>query len=151
MKKYGRRLSDLTFKRYYFGPYSEDIKNIEDLEEDIVIKEQINNNPAKESELVNEDFKIDNKIANMIHDLIKPYIDKNGSELEKLADKTEPYIYAEDFNNPIDLDSYAWFYSEVNSGVFWKNAEKIDKENIKKGIYGKHIIKDDSDIDSLFS
>ncbi|WP_287961270.1 hypothetical protein, partial [Acidiplasma sp.] len=83
--------------------------------------------------------------------LIKPYIDKNGSELEKLADKTEPYIYAEDFNNPIDLDSYAWFYSEVNSGVFWKNAEKIDKENIKKGIYGKHIIKDDSDIDSLFS
>ncbi len=151
IKKYGKRLSDLSFKRYYFGPYSEDIKNIEDLEEDIIIKEQVHNNPTKESELINENFKINNKIANIIDNLIKPYINKNGKQLEELADKTEPYIDAEDFDMPINLDDYAWFYSEVNSDDFWKNVEEIDKENIKKGIYGKHIIKDDSDIDSLFS
>ncbi len=151
VKKYGKRLSDLSFKRYYFGPYSEDIKNIEDLEEDIIIKEKVGTNPAKESELINEDFKIDNKTAGIIDNLIKPYINKNGKELEKLADETEPYIDAEDFDNPIDLDSFAWFYGEVNSDDFWKNAEEIDKENIRKGIYGRHIIKDDSDIDSLFS
>jgi uncharacterized phage-associated protein len=40
IKKHGKRLSDLSFIKYYHGPYSPDITNIEDLEEDIIIKEE---------------------------------------------------------------------------------------------------------------
>ncbi len=54
IKKYGERLSDLSFKRYYYGPYSEDIKNIEDVEENVIIKEQDNGYLTKLSELVND-------------------------------------------------------------------------------------------------
>ncbi len=151
IKKCGKRLSELSFKRYYYGPYSEDIRNIEDLEENIIIKELVGANPAKESELVNEDFKIDPENASMIDNLVKPYLEKNEKELEDMADETDPYIDAESFGSSIDLDGFAWFYSKVNSDKFWKNAEEIDKENIRKGIYGKHAIKDDSDINSLFS
>ena len=149
--KYGKRLSELSFKHYYYGPYSEDIRNIEDLEESIIIKELAGANPAKESELVNEDFKIDPENASIIDNLIKPYLEKNEKELEEIADETDPYIDAEYFGSSIDLDGYAWFYNEVNSDKFWKNAEEIDKENIRKGIYGKHVIKDNSDINSRFS
>lgn len=151
IKKYGKRLSDLSFKRYYYGTYSEDIRNIEDLEENIIIKELAGVNPAKESELVNQDFKIDPENESIIDNIIKPYLEKNEKELEEMADGSNPYMDAESFGSSIDLDGYAWFYSEVNSDDFWKNAEEIDKENIRKGIYGRHIIKDDSDIDSLFS
>ncbi len=151
IKKYGKRLSDLSFKRYYYGPYSEDTKNIEDLEETIIIKEEGNYNTAEESELIQKDFKINQEIANIIDNLIKPYINKNGKALEKLADNTEPYIEAKNFNESIDLNGYAWFYSKVNSDKFWKEAEEIDNENIRKGIYGKHIIKSDTELDPLFS
>ena len=40
IKKHGERLTDLSFKRYYFGPYSDDIRNIEDLEENIIINKR---------------------------------------------------------------------------------------------------------------
>ena len=37
-EKYGARLSDLSFIRYYYGPYSSDIRNIEDEDDNIVIE-----------------------------------------------------------------------------------------------------------------
>ncbi len=145
IKKYGERLSDLSFKRYYYGPYSEGI------EENVIIKEQDNGYPTKLSELVNEKVDIDNKLAAEIDSLLLPYINRNGSELEKLADETQPYIDAEEFNNPIKMDDFAWYYRLINSREFWEEAEKIHNENIKKGAYHKHIIKSDAELDELFS
>ncbi|MCL4311049.1 MAG: Panacea domain-containing protein [Candidatus Thermoplasmatota archaeon] len=156
IKKHGKRLSDLSFKRYYYGPYSEDIKNIEDLEEDIRIIEdhKTSGYHIKESSLISGDKYesiVKEKVANEVISLIKQYSRKSGKELEKIADNTEPFLETEEMNDPIDLNSYAWFYSLLNSKHFWEEAEKKDKENREKNVYGKHVIRDESELDELFS
>ncbi|MEM3845040.1 MAG: DUF4065 domain-containing protein [Candidatus Parvarchaeota archaeon] len=127
--KHGQRLSDLTFKRYYYGPYSDNIKNIENSDNSRanIIKPEI------EQELVS---------------YIKKYNEKSIRELKSIADNTDPYLETEKINDPIDLDGYAWYYSKINSDDFWKATEMKDEENIKNGIYGKHIIKNKEELNS---
>jgi len=155
IKKYGERLSDLSFIKYYHGPYSMDITNIEDLEDDIIIKEEQSGNFIKKmSELIgrkNNNINIKPEIAEELKELLSPYINKSGAQLEKKADNTEPFLEAENLKDPIDLDRYAWYYKTINSSQFWDDVKKKDEENKKNHIYGKHIIKDDSELDSLFS
>ncbi len=155
IKKHGKRLSDLSFKKYYYGPYSEDIRNIEDLDENIVITEKMNGvYPVKLSEIVNKDIIepiTDPDLRQEIDSLIMPYRDKSGGELEVEADKTEPFLEAENLNEELDLDGYAWYYKNINSDEFWESARKKDELNKENNVYGKHIIKNVSELDSLFS
>ncbi len=153
VKKHGERLSDLSYKHYYYGPYSEDIPKIEDLDENIMVGErQEGGYIIKESEYINQDEEIDipKKISNEIDSIIKKYSDKNGKELEVLADKTEPFLEAKNLNDKINLDDFAWYYKTINSEEFLKQIEKIDKDNSKNGVYGKHLIKDNSELEHLF-
>lgn len=155
IKKHGERLSDLSFRKYYYGPYSADIRNIEDIDDNIVIKvkEDIRYS-SKTSELINKEIDNpidDNNISQFIESALLPYISKTGAELEEESDKTEPYLEAEKLNDPIDLDGYAWYCSKVNSDDFWKAADRKDEENMKNNVYGKHIVKDSCELNSLFS
>jgi uncharacterized phage-associated protein len=144
IKKHGERLSDLSFKRYHYGPYSEDIRNIEDLEDNIIIAENHSNGYAsKESRLLNSvgAEPIESvELSEEIDSFIARYVNSTGDELEKIADNTEPFLETENLNEPIDLDSFAWFYGIVNSDEFWKKAEMKDRENQEKGAYGKVLI-----------
>jgi len=153
--KHGERLSDLSFKRYYYGPFSDDIRNIEDLEENIVIIEKKKGNYiVKESEHKDKNEQNDflkEDLQKEIELLIEKYLSKTGKDLENIADNTEPFLETEKLNDPIDLDGYAWFYGQVHSEEFWKNAEQKDRENEANHIYGKSIIKTESDFESLFS
>ncbi len=155
IQKHGERLSDLSFKRYYYGPYSEDIRNIEDLDENIVIQGEVNHHYLnKVSELINPngvDPISNNELSQEIDAALLPYSDKSGKYLEEAVDKTEPYLETENFSDPIDLDGYAWYYRNINSDEFWQAAIKKDEDNRKNHVYGKHIIKDDSELDALFS
>jgi uncharacterized phage-associated protein len=155
IKKHGDRLSDLSFKKYYYGPYSVDIRNIEDLDENIVIREEANGlYSSKVSELIDKESINpidDNNLSQQIDSALFPYCDKTGAELQEEADKTEPFLEAENFNDPIDLDGYAWYYSKVNSDDFWEAATRKDDHNKKNHVYGKHIVKEDSELNSLFS
>ncbi|MCL4320881.1 MAG: Panacea domain-containing protein [Candidatus Thermoplasmatota archaeon] len=155
IKKHGKRLSDLTFKKYYYGPYSEDIRNIEDLDENIVITEKMNGlYPVKLSEIVNEEVVEpinDPNLRQEIDSLLRSYKDKSGGELEVEADKTEPFLEAENLNDILDLDGYAWYYNKINSDEFWEDAIKKDKNNRDNNVYGKRILKKATEIDSLFS
>ena len=152
--KHGERLSDLSFKRYYYGPFSDDIRNVEDLEENIVIIEKKKGNYiVKESELKDKNDQnhfLKGKLQNEIELLIEKYLSKTGKELENIVNNTEPFLETEKLNDPIDLDGYAWFYGQVNSEQFWKNVEKKDEENEANHIYGKSIVKTESDFESLF-
>lgn len=153
IKKHGERLTDLSFKRYYYGPYSEDIRNIEDLEENIIVNEtQSGSFSSKESALMDsrdiEPIK-SKALQEEMHSLIGKYVKKSGKSLETIADNTEPFLETEKHNDPIDLDGYAWYYSKVNSQEFWKAAEDADKKNEKNHVYGKHVIHDSSELDSL--
>ncbi len=155
IQKHGKRLSDLSFIKYYYGPYSLDITSIEDLEEDIIIKEEQSGSFApKMSELVkggDNNIDINPKVADELNNLLKPYINKNGSQLAKTADNTEPFLEAKNLKDPLDLDGYAWYYKTINSDQFWEKVKEKDEENKKNNVYGKHIIKDDSELDALFS
>ncbi len=155
IKMYGVRLSDLSFKRYYYGPYSTDITNIEDLDDNIIIREEASGNYiSKVSELINEENVNpidDDNISQEIDAALLPYREKTGAELQEEADKTQPFLETENFNDPIDLDGYAWYCSKVNSKEFWETADRKEDENKKNHIYGKHIIKDDSELNTLFS
>lgn len=155
IKKHGVRLSDLSFKRYYYGPYSDDIRNIEDLDENIVINEAINGiYPVKLSSIVNKEVVKpieDIDLQNEIDSLLIPYKDKSGGDLEQEADNTEPFLETETLGEKIDLDGYAWYYNKINSDEFWEEAIKKDEYNKTHNVYGKHIIREDSELDSLFS
>jgi uncharacterized phage-associated protein len=153
IKKHGERLTDLSFKRYYFGPYSDDIRNIEDLEENIIVnKRQDGSFLSKESALIDsrniEPIK-SKALENEIHSLIGKYVHKSGKSLEAISDSTEPFLETEKHNDPIDLDGYAWYYSKVNSPEFWKAVEEKDRKNVENHVYGKHVIHDSSELDSL--
>ncbi len=155
IKKHGERLSDLSFRKYYYGPYSGDIRNIEDLDENIVIREEVNGSYlSKLSELVNKESVNpieDSNLCQEIDSILLPYSDETGVKLQEEADKTEPYLDAEKFDDPIDLDGYAWYYSKINSDEFWEAVARKDERNRKNHIYGKHVIKEDSELNSLFS
>ena len=155
IKKHGERLSDLSFKKYYYGPYSADIRNIEDLDDNIVIKEETNGYySSKVSELIDKESVNpidDNNLSQLIESALLPYVNKTGAELQEESDKTEPFLEAENFNDPIDLDGYALYCSMVNSDDFWKAASRKDEENMKNNVYGKHVIKDSFELNSLFS
>ncbi|MHB1902411.1 MAG: type II toxin-antitoxin system antitoxin SocA domain-containing protein [Cuniculiplasma sp.] len=154
IKKHGERLTDLSFKRYYFGPYSDDIRNIEDLDENIIVSERQNvGYIIKESKLSNprniEPIK-SKALREEIHSLIGNHSRSSGNILEKVADNTEPFLETDKLNDPIDLDGYAWYCSKINSPEFWKGAEEADKKNEENHVYGKHVIHDSSELDSLF-
>ena len=155
IKKHGERLSDLSFRKYYYGPYSVDIRNIEDLDENIVIREELNGiYSSKLSELINKESVNpieDSNLCQEIDSNLLSYSGETGAKLQEEADKTEPYLEAEKFNDPIDLDGYAWYYSKVNSDEFWEAVARKDEHNRKNHVYGKRIIKDDLELNSLFS
>jgi uncharacterized phage-associated protein len=144
IKKHGERLSDLSFRRYHYGPFSSDIRNIEDLDDNIMITEHVDMQyPSQTSELVGECLSIpilDVTLVNELKDCLSQYQSKNGGELEEIADNTEPFLETKKLNDPIDLDSYAWYYTQVNSEELWKRVEEQDRKNIEKGVYGKVII-----------
>ncbi|MEM0073085.1 MAG: DUF4065 domain-containing protein [Thermoplasmatales archaeon] len=148
--KHGQRLSDLTFKRYYYGPYSDDIRNIEGLDDNIVTEEKTNGlYTLKESKIkTSRAGTIKPEIEQELVSYIKKYNEKSGKELESIADNTDPYLETEKINDPIDLDGYAWYYSKINSDDFWKAVEMKDEENIKNGVYGRHIIKNKEELNS---
>jgi hypothetical protein len=90
-------------------------------------------------------------VVGWLINLLEPYVNKNGLQLEKKADNTEPFLEAESLKDPLDLDGYAWYYKTINSDQFWEEVKKKDEENKKNNVYGRHIIKDDSELDELFS
>jgi uncharacterized phage-associated protein len=153
IKKHGERLSDLSYKHYYYGPYSEDIPKIEDLDENImVVERQEGGYFLKEAEYINKDeeIAISKEIANEIDTIIKKYSNKNGKELEVLADETDPFLEAKNLNDKINLDDFAWYYKIINSKEFWEQIEKKDEKNRKNGVYGKHLIDHDCELEDLF-
>ncbi|MHB8553736.1 MAG: type II toxin-antitoxin system antitoxin SocA domain-containing protein [Thermoplasmataceae archaeon] len=133
IKKHGERLTDLSFKRYYFGPYSDDIRNIEDLDENIIVSEVPNGSClSKESKLSNpgniEPIK-SKALQKEIHSLIRNHARKSGNTLETVADSTEPYLETDKLNDPIDLDGYAWYCSKV---IILQNSGRMPKRQIRK-------------------
>lgn len=50
----------------------------------------------------------------------------------------------------IDLDGFAWYYKIINYNQFGGGTEEADEENEKNKAYGKHIIKNNSELASLF-
>jgi uncharacterized phage-associated protein len=152
MKKHGERLSDLEFVKFYYGPYSFGIKEIQDEDDNII--EHIDNNKIytyKEYQLKENNVKIDPALKIEINKILDKYKDKTGMDLELIADKTEPFIDCEYIGEKIDLDGYAEHYKDLLSEEFWKKAFEIREENEKKGVYGKRIIKDKSELESFFS
>ncbi|MEM3192808.1 MAG: DUF4065 domain-containing protein [Candidatus Parvarchaeota archaeon] len=150
--KHGQRLSNLTFKRYYYGPYSDNIENIEALDDNIATEERTNGlYILKESRIkTSRAGIIKPEIERELVSYIKKYNEKSIKELKSIAENTDPYLETEKINDPIDLDGYAWYYSKINSDVFWKAAKMKDEENIRNGIYGKHIIKNKEELNSYF-
>ena len=71
--------------------------------------------------------------------------------MEEIADVTEPFLDVEEMNEKIDLDGYVEYYKALLSGKFWENAIKTREDNEKKGIYGKTVIKDKSELKAIFS
>lgn len=139
----GERLSDLSFKKYYYGPFSIDIRNIEDEDENIFVKNGSDDvYTTMESNLLNPEMveSIDEKFAKHLEDVVKNFGSKTGKELEEIADQTEPFLETENHNDPILLDDFAWFYKEISSEELWKKVEEKDKENKENGVYGKVII-----------
>ena len=132
-----------------------DIKNIEDLDENIVINEVINENiQVKLSRIVNEEVVKpieDIDLQNEIDSLLTPYKDKSAEELEEESGKTEPLLETENIGEKIDLDGYAWYYNKINSDEFWEEVIKKDEYNKNHNVYGKFIIRENSKLDSQFS
>ncbi len=135
IEKYGERLSDLSFVHYYYGPFSADIMNIEDEDENITL---INKNKGryavKESSIINpeEVDKLDPEIEGFLKEVLHKYMDKTGKDLEKIADSTEPFEEAENLKDTIDLDGYAKYWALISDERFIKLVELKDAENIKK-------------------
>ncbi|MHB1493737.1 MAG: hypothetical protein ACYCSG_06555 [Thermoplasmataceae archaeon] len=109
----------------------------------MIIEKKKGNYIVKESEHKDKNEQNDflkGELQNEIELLIEKYLSKTGKELENIADNTEPFLETEKLNDPIDLDGYAWFYGQVHSEQFWKNAEQKDRENEANHIYGKSIM-----------
>jgi hypothetical protein len=43
-----------------------------------------------------------------------------------------------------------WFKRLINDPKFWEEANRIDEENIRNHVYGKHIIKDKKELKKFF-
>ena len=162
MKKHGERLSNLEFVKLFYGPYSFSIKEIEEEDENIQVttdsdyiilkNEKVPVYTYKQSQLRNKkDFDLDPSLKEELSDIFKKFKGKTGKELEEIADVTEPFLDVEEMNEKIDLDGYAEYYKALLSDKFWGNAIKTREDNEKKGIYGKTVIKDKSELKAIFS
>ncbi len=161
MKYHGERLSDLEFKKFYYGPYSDGIEEIKEEDDNIVNTKSDDYSVMnvqkksmytyKMSKLKDNNVHMSQSLKSEIDAILMKYKRKTGKELEKIADNTEPYLDADSIGETIDLNGYAEYYKSLLSDKFWEKAIKARAENEKKGIYGKHIIKDESDLESLFS
>ena len=143
IETFGERLSDLTFERYYYGPYSFDIRNIEDEDENIRSSYDIDPiNASQTAELLNPDDvqPLHGDLDKHLKDIVSYYGKKTGKELEEIADQTEPFLETEKLREKIELDDFAWYYSKVNSDETWKRVEEKDKDNERNGVYGKVLI-----------
>lgn len=138
-KKHGERLSNLRFIRYYYGPYSLDIKNIEDESENIAIVDSDGMAYSYKFSTFTGDSEPDLpfELKNEIRSILQPYRRKTGKELEEIADKTEPFLETEELREEIDLDGYAWFHNLISREDTWAEVERQDQENEKKNVYGK--------------
>ncbi len=137
-EKHGARLSDLSFIRYYYGPFSSDIRNIEDEDDNIVTEEvQQETYPAKKSRIVAPEKvdKLEPEIESHLKEVITKYIEKTGKELEIIADNTEPFGETVNFKDPIDLEGYAKYHAIIGSDNFLKEIMEKDEENQRKGLY----------------
>lgn len=152
MKKCGKRLSDLEFVRLLYGPYSEKIKEIQEEDDNIIMTVDHDDfYTYKESQLKGRDIDIDAELKKEIDEILDKYKDKTGKELESIADNTEPFVDCAVIGDKIDLDGFAEHYKVLLSDKLWNKALKMREENQRKGVYGKKIIKDKSELESLFS
>ena len=89
VKKHSMRLFDLTFKRYYYGLYSGDIRNIEDLDNKFALEGKIKKGyVSKESRVVNSKIApMKRRIEEELISYIEKYGDKSGKELETIPKK----------------------------------------------------------------
>ncbi|MEM0143489.1 MAG: DUF4065 domain-containing protein, partial [Candidatus Parvarchaeum sp.] len=136
IEHHGMRLSDLNFKRYYYGPYSPDIWNIEDLDDNIVVEEKKSGGyVAKESRLVSPEniSAIEPDKERALISYIEKYKDKTGTGLEDIADQTEPLLETKEHDETIDLDGYAKYHALINDDKFLEIVLKRDKENMESG------------------
>lgn len=138
MIRHGERLSDLEYYKYYYGPYSFDISEIK---EEVEIDELQDDNAIY----------IDSLLKNELDDIFKNFKGRTGYELELMADTTEPFIDADYIREKLDLAGYAEYYKALLSDKVWDDVNRIDEENKKNGVYGKVIIKDKSELKSIFS
>jgi len=153
MKRHGERLTNFKYVKYRYGPYSPDILNIQNKDQNI-IKFNVEDSvyPAIMSMLtIGTEIKIPSDLKKEIDTIINQFKGKNASELATIAKNTEIYKDAEENNEELDMDGYAEYYKSLLSDEFWENIAKKDEENEKNGIYGKKIIKDVSELKSIFS
>ena len=52
--------------------------------------------------------------------------------------------------NKTNKNDSEWYKALISSDGFWKYIERKDQENIKNGVYGKHIITNDKELEDLF-
>ncbi len=105
----------------------------------------------KRSKLKVNNINLSPELKSEIDTILKKYKGKTGKELEEIADNTEPFLDVEVMGEAIDLNGYAKYYKSLLSDKFWEKAFKAREENEKKGVYGRRIIKNDSDLESFFS
>ncbi len=43
-----------------------------------------------------------------------------------------------------------WYKALISCDELWKYIEQKDQENIRNGVYGKHIITNDKELEDLF-
>ncbi len=130
IKKHGERLSNLVFKNWHYGPYSEDIKKIQEEDDTILltVKNTNLNREAHISKLQKEPkINISQTLEKEITDYIDKYIHYDTTELEKKSKNTEPFLDTEK-GEIIDLDGYAEFYKNISNEGFWNCVEKYEKE-----------------------
>lgn len=141
IKEHGRRLSNLNFKRYYFGPFSDDIRNIEDLDDDIIVTEvKEGTYSVKEARLLSTGqgkIIMDPDLEKELQSSLDKYRSFNGALLENMADNTEPFLETGNLNDPIDLDGYARYQALIGSEKFIGLVRDKDEENQRKGLYKK--------------
>jgi hypothetical protein len=49
-----------------------------------------------------------------------------------------------------ELNDRIWFKQLIESGQFWEEVKRKDEENIRNHVYGRYIIKTDSELDEVF-
>ena len=161
MKAHGERLTDLEFKKFYYGPYSDGIEEIKEEDDNIIntkdhgyiiLKDKkVPLYTYKRSKLKVNDIHLSPDLKSEIDTILMKYKGKTGKELEEIADNTEPFLDVEAMGETIDLNGYVEYYKLLLSDELWEKAFKAREENGKKGVYGRQIIKNDSDLESFFS